>query len=320
VAGHRINTTAQNIMSSGEEEKSSAAPAPEGCNETKWVDAWIRWPEDENKGISGQETDGGDNDSDDEPFDPFAQDPKQIFSFSFALPDSIVTDKNSTIDIELHGYSDDSDQAWSSTGLTLWRAAEHLCNYLVAHYELLQDKRILELGVGLGLVGILAHQLCSLSNSNSSNSSYSSNVVVTDGDTDALAKLRHNVQRHKLNRNISCRQLLWGTQTTEQFLDQYNVEMKRPQSSPPQFDVLLASDIVYVDTILPPLFETIQTLLNKPNGIFVFAYCSRRQVPVTIGMVLKHATNAGFSYQLEEEVDGIFVYSFRWHVDNGGSS
>lgn len=42
-----------------------------------------------------------------------------------------------------------------STGLTLWAAADQLAAFLHAHREVVADKAVVELGCGLGLVGIL---------------------------------------------------------------------------------------------------------------------------------------------------------------------
>ena len=146
------------------------------------------------------------------------------------------------------------------------------------------------------------------------------NIFVTDGDTDTLTQLRANVEQHCLptatgRSTISCHQLLWGTETTKQFQrqQQRNEENKEDQSSA-YFDVLLASDIVYVADIIEPLWETVALLLKRsPTSQFVMAYCSKREVPVTIDQVLEGATSAGFSYhRVFENEEGILIYRFQW--------
>jgi predicted nicotinamide N-methyase len=257
--------------------------------ETKWRDDQIRF--------SDCEDDDDDDDrslNDEEALiDPFADpDPFQVFSFHF-----LHTKNGETIDIDLRGYKPDSDQVWKSTGVTLWRASEHLCNYMVEHSELFPNKRVLELGAGLGLNGILAHRLGS------------DHVYVTDGDTDAMKYLRQNVEQNRLENNmkVSSRQLLWGKDTSLTFLEHCNGET---------FDVLLASDIIYAMVIIPPLWETVQMLLRKPDGVLVMAF-ARRKVKVSIDYVLTSAEEAGFSYERvdKQDVDGIFVYAFRWKAD-----
>ena len=103
--------------------------------ETRWTDAQIRWSDPPKK-----QTDKDDDDSCENPFDPFKQasDVQEQYTFQFPHPSGKV------IHIDLQGFKGDSDQAWESTGLTLWRAAEYLCHYLAKHGDLLQNKRILE--------------------------------------------------------------------------------------------------------------------------------------------------------------------------------
>ena len=101
-----------------------------------------------------------------------------------------------------------------------------------------------------------------------------SNIFVTDGDTDTLTQLRANVEQHCLpaatgRSTISCYQLLWGTETTKQFQrqQQRNEDNKDDQSSA-YFDVLLASDIVYVAEVGNGGFIA-EKITHKPirNGV-----------------------------------------------------
>jgi hypothetical protein len=118
----------------------------------------------------------------------------------------------------------------------------------------------------LGLCGIVAHQLqeaallsssrrkekekdehgdhddydddieeITTTNNTSSSSSTSSFVYLTDGDTDALIQLRHNVEINRRSDRIACQQLLWGTAPAVAFVQKHGY-----------MDLILASDIVYV--------------------------------------------------------------------------
>ena len=127
-------------------------------------------------------------------------------------------------------------------------------------------------------------------------------VCLTDGDTDALVKLRENIQHnHYLGGSIFGKQLLWGRQTSMEFL-------AREQQ---QFDVILASDVIYVPDIINPLWETIQTLLSK-TGILLLAY-ARRKVPVSFELILSAAKDANFSYEClqRDDEEGQYLYAFR---------
>lgn len=311
----------------------TAAAASE---ETRWVDASIRW--DDHKEIATENDEDGDDDEG--PCDLFKDDPTQTFSFQFRRhpnPDSEANDNVQTksavtsdgaasgnlieafdkddtddyISIFLNGYKYDSDETFNSTGLTLWRAAEHLCHYLIRNPETIENRRVLELGCGLGLCGILAHKLQLLQSTEKQLpiDNDVSAVYLTDGDTDALAQLRanvkHNIPESSSNdrKTICCNQLLWGEENTKTFLSE--------KVNNQQFDVLLASDVVYAAGIIQPLMESVQTLL-KQNGVFLFAYCSRRNVPVQVDLVLSAADEAGFCYETVAENDGILIYAFRW--------
>ena len=109
------------------------APSSEAhLQETKWTDASIRWPDDDpikDEDILEEDTF----------IDPFKDpDPFQIFSFQF----EINSQKN--IHLSIRGHKTDSDGVWESTGLTLWRAADYLCDYQVNNIEMFEGKRILE--------------------------------------------------------------------------------------------------------------------------------------------------------------------------------
>ena len=85
-------------------------------------------------------------------------DDRETFSYSFpSLPSPVV----------LEGVSKENGQTLSSTGLTIWRASEYMCSYLLKSLEgggercYDEGSVALELGSGLGLPGILLslHQL-----------------------------------------------------------------------------------------------------------------------------------------------------------------
>lgn len=290
-------------------------PAKDHAEEVKWTDDQVRWVGEESAADRSQTTD----DDDEAPmFDPFQDpDPHEVFSFRFPNPyrkPSGGGENEGVIEIELRGYKYESDQIWQSTGLTLWRASERLCEYLVKHSEVLsQGKgRIIELGAGLGLCGILAHRLRSSINGGSSSPSHDegTSVMLTDGDTDVLPHLRENVERNTNSQfgNIACHQLLWGIDTSNNFLDR--------QCGGDTFDIILAADIVYAPIIVQPLWETVQTLLSRGTGIFLLAY-TQRDLKVSIENVLSAAQEAGFSYEgpkqwddPKDSTEGIYI--FRW--------
>ena len=244
-----------------------------------------------------------DNEEDDEEPPPV---PTNTYSFSY----------DDNISIELQGFPADSEVIWTSTGLTLWRSSQYLCDYLMNNRQLLlqqhsegKQPRVLEVGSGLGRCGILAHLLAP-----------KTKIFLTDGDTDTLSQLRANIQRNitikdddKMNHehnNISCHQLLWGKETADAFSKAHGGN----------FDVIMGSDLVYVPKVIQPLFETVQTLLSKPNGIFVMAHCARRHGnEVKLEMIVDAADQAGFTCNVIVEdndiLDDIYLYKFEWKTE-----
>lgn len=131
----------------GDEKAAAAAEVKEEEEEIKWTDDRIRWVEDADKNDNNEDEDESEECAFIDPFkDP---NPQDTFSFQFEASNTNSDNsdaENTTIDIDIQGYKKDADQVWKSTGLTLWRASEHLCHYLVKHAEILQgnNKRILE--------------------------------------------------------------------------------------------------------------------------------------------------------------------------------
>lgn len=272
----------------------------EEIKEVQWTDDAIRW----DGGLDGGISNNVEENSDDE---------CMINLFADPSPTEILTIKCSdTIDVHLKRYKMESDAVWKSTGLALWRASHYLCRYQVENSrKLFGNKRVIELGAGLGFNGLVAWKImCELSSeSDTKDETHTGSVCITDGDTDALVVLRENIQRNQLpcqnnKPQITARQLLWGASTSQDFLTQIAQNKK--------YETIIASDIIYALSIVEPLWETIQILLET-DGVFVMAY-ARREVPVSIELVLKEATRHGFVYELvkEDQDDGIWVYEFRF--------
>lgn len=278
-----------------EQDSSKNEPAVDELIETPWTDDAIRWPDDPPKKVQSDD----DDDEEETGFmDPFKDpDPFQIFSFHFQNP----FEKDGTLDITVRGYKSEADEIWQSTGLTLWRASEFLCEFQLENAQMFQGKRVLELGAGLGLNGILLW-----------NMGICSTVCITDGDTQALVHIRENIKmnHHENDENsisslCSCHQLIWGKETSGRFLKHI--------AGGKSFDVIIASDIIYAECIIQPLWETVKTLISRPDGVFVMAF-ARRRVPISIDFVLESATKNGFEYDMvrEDKEEGIWVYKFHF--------
>ncbi|CAI5717807.1 hypothetical protein KXD40_001135 [Peronospora effusa] len=191
--------------------------------------------------------------------------------------------------IRLNGLRRDIGQTLQSTGLTLWRAGDFLSDYMSQNRGRFAGKSIIELGSGLGLVGILASYLTD------------QHVVITDGDDDTIELLTANCQLNKVEDRVQCRKLLWG-------IDLDQIEDK--------FDIVLGADIIYEQEHVVSLFETAKYLLkpgrqlvesaDKAASEFLLAYTKRN---VSIDYVLDTAKNFGFEW--DEPINDEGIYTFR---------
>uniref|UniRef100_A0A7S3Q159 Calmodulin-lysine N-methyltransferase n=1 Tax=Chaetoceros debilis TaxID=122233 RepID=A0A7S3Q159_9STRA len=213
-------------------------------------------------------------------FDNPDDDPYETKEYTFAkLP---TEDKT----IHLRGQSD----IQVSTGLAVWLGSEVLCEYLTNYPNLVKDKKVLEFGAGVGLCGIASHLMGA------------ARVLMTDGDTDVLDNLRHNVNLNiktsgdEEKSSVSCPQLVWGTGRNAYFF----------QEAYGTSDVLIATDCVYMTQSLEPLWQSVNELLEPVGGIFL--YVNRCAQQVSIELVLKHATSYGFTWA-EPTEDGVYTFT-----------
>uniref|UniRef100_A0AAV1U385 Uncharacterized protein n=1 Tax=Peronospora matthiolae TaxID=2874970 RepID=A0AAV1U385_9STRA len=210
-------------------------------------------------------------------------------SFEFKFGSTENGGETAPIVIRLNGLRRDIGQTLQSTGLTLWRAGDFLSMYIYEHRGRFAGKSVIELGSGLGLIGILASYLTD------------QQVVITDGDDDTIELLVANCQLNKVEERVQCRKLLWGVD-----LDHVN----------DKFDIVLGADVIYEQEHVVSLFETAKHLLKpgrcsvdgncKAASEFLLAYTKRN---VSIDYVLETAKSFGFEW--EEPLTDEGIYTFR---------
>ena len=271
---------------------------PTTIKETPWVDAAIRYTHLQQSNNDDTTVVEEEVDEDDLPS------PTECYTFIYPNPNNNDDGCDNDIKVEIKGFHDDSEQTWNSTGLTLWRSSHYLCQYLLSEgYKTLQKDnhiKVLELGSGLGRCGILSHQL----------SHENTRTILTDGDTDVLKLLRMNIENNTKAKDdsISCQQLLWGKEHATTFLSQ------QPEGR--KFDIILGSDLIYVNSVIKPLFESVRILLRDAKDCkFIMAHCSRRKGnEVDLSSVYKVADEFGFDKEilLEDSEDiSIFAFTFK---------
>uniref|UniRef100_A0A4W3JIE9 Protein-lysine methyltransferase METTL21B-like n=2 Tax=Callorhinchus milii TaxID=7868 RepID=A0A4W3JIE9_CALMI len=131
----------------------------------------------------------------------------------------------------------------ASLGSHVWQAGVGLCHYFEREEISFAGKKVIELGSGTGIVGILAVLL-------------GGNVTFTD-QTFVLKQIKYNIS---VNIPASCKDrtkvcsLHWGE-------DQNNF--------PSDYDIILGSDIVYSRSSYPLLLQTLKHLSNQGTTIYI---------------------------------------------------
>jgi predicted nicotinamide N-methyase len=137
----------------------------------------------------------------------------------------------------------------------LWPSAVALARYSTQHLQL-AGQRVLELGCGLGLVGVVA-------------ALQGAHVLCTDYEAEALAFARHNARRN------ACRQVRF------RLVDWRQPALRR------RYDIIFASDVIYEARHFGPLVALLQRYLaragcaifaepGRPNAVPFFALLRQR--------------------------------------------
>jgi len=164
-------------------------------------------------------------------------------------------------------------------GALAWKSGIYLSNYLIAAYdEGLQPRNVLELGSGIGLGGVCIDKLHRGRDDDWK-------LVLTDGDDAVLLILQVHLRLNRCQRHTTCEKLSWGAGLSE-FGARHG-----------QFDFIIGADVVYEETSIRPLWQTVSALLSyEPEARFLLVQETRSQrlideaivVGKEFGFSLKH--------------------------------
>ncbi|KAI9477921.1 MAG: putative methyltransferase-domain-containing protein [Benjaminiella poitrasii] len=152
------------------------------------------------------------------------------------------------------------DPVWLAQDLSggcggkIWESANVMIDYFIwkhLHREslLFQDKTVLEVGSGTGLVGLAVAKLCPTVKQ----------VILTD-QLPMMELMQKNIELNKLDQVVKAKILNWGEPVPK---DLSNI------------DVILASDCIYLEVAFIPLIETLFELTHQ-DAIIYLAYRKRR--------------------------------------------
>ncbi|XP_075997337.1 EEF1A lysine methyltransferase 3-like [Genypterus blacodes] len=173
----------------------------------------------------------------------------------------------------------------------VWEAALHLCGYLEEQQVCLRGKRVIELGAGTGLVGILAARVGAF-------------VTLTDLPL-ALPQLESNVS----DNSPSCG---WPAAPPIVLPLSWGVDHLR---FPSDWDLVLCTDIVYLPETYPLLLETLTHLCK--NGAVVYLSSKMRREHGTPGFYDECLTSR-FNVELlnRDDQQNINIYRASLRTDH----
>ncbi|CAN6326652.1 unnamed protein product [Urochloa humidicola] len=144
-----------------------------------------------------------------------------------------------------------SDMLEGDTGCCLWPSSLFLSEFILSYPKIFSTKCCFELGSGVGLVGICLNYVDA------------SKVILTDGDTSALANMKENMELNNLcieqedsevlkegKNKVECKYLSWE-EVSESDLKGY------------QPDIILCADIMYDPVCVPHLVRVLSMLLRR---------------------------------------------------------
>lgn len=147
------------------------------------------------------------------------------------------------------------EQNWEQEGLVcvVWEAAVILAKYISLKMPSLQGVRVLELGAGTGLAGLVAATL-------------GADVTITD----RLGHLRcaeRNIENNKHlfsnTQSILVCPLTWGKNSGELFMHEFGY-----------FDILIGADLVYNEAVFQDLIDTL-VAFNVSNMTTTILLCGK---------------------------------------------
>jgi protein N-lysine methyltransferase METTL21A len=174
-------------------------------------------------------------------------------------------------------------------GGQLWPAGMTLAKYILRqHQTSIQDKHIIEVGAGGGLVGLAVALGCILDHS----------ILLTD-QLPMLNLMEKNISLNGLESCASALVYDWGSKPVPQF--------PTPSGHP---DIVLAADCVYFEPAFPLLLQTLSDLIG-PETICYFCFKKRRKADLRFIKDMKktfHVSEVDYEDRKKDRRESIFLY------------
>ena len=134
--------------------------------------------------------------------------------------------------------------SFTEFGNEVWPGSKVLGEWLTRHSDVVAGKRVVEVGAGCGLPGLVAAAVGAR------------RVTLTDLP-EALASLRRNASENAraVSCEVTCEALRWGAHG----------------AGLPDCDVVLGADVVYKEALIAPLLSTLRALVFRVGQTCVLA-------------------------------------------------
>eukprot|EP00980_Cylindrotheca_fusiformis_P009369 scaffold2047_cov129-Cylindrotheca_fusiformis.AAC.48 len=176
--------------------------------------------------------------------------PEESSYLSFCIPPASLTkscsDKKRFLRIRQFPYHND-------VSLRLWEAGACLAEYFLENKYRVSRKKVVELGAGVGLTGLVLGGCCGVAG-----------IHVTDYTDEALLNLEHNITVNKEWLSASGRKcsVTQGYLEWSDFIKKVNDAKCSPTNTFTEADVLIAADVIYDVSVIDYLVAIIQNFLS----------------------------------------------------------
>ncbi|CAF0766654.1 unnamed protein product [Didymodactylos carnosus] len=176
-----------------------------------------------------------------------------------------------------------------NTGLSIWPSAIYLANYLMKNGYLLRNKQILELGSGVGILGLsLLKYIIDIRTFVFSDYSdhvlnlLRQNLSINFPQLDCCANNEWTIRSENDHTKVQIEELDWNQ------YDKLTTDL---------YDLIIASDVIYDPSIIESLIKTLKKLLINNSSCIVFM----------ANVIRNESTYALFRQKLEESTEQAFV-------------
>ncbi|KAK9766024.1 hypothetical protein K7432_005193 [Basidiobolus ranarum] len=147
-----------------------------------------------------------------------------------------------------------------TTGLRTWEASLNIAEYFKSHPETIQNKSVLELGSGVGFLGLY----CSHAGAKQ--------VIMTDYSEHVLTGLENNIRLNcQQCPNASSSRLSWE-------------DLEESEVANHQFDLVIGTDVTYDAAIIPVLVRVFKHFLVRGSEVILAATIRNQQTFDQLGI------------------------------------